>query len=237
MTDELLYANQWNTSAQYFYEKGYYSWMEEKLSSFNTVLEIGCGTGYSTLALVEKGHQVIAIEKNMDCITQAKKLLSDKGYSKQNVIFIEGDIAEDDIRNDLINRFEFDVVICWNVGSYWNRKMIEYYLPFMLEYGLDRQQIAANPESSYSELIIWNACRLASTKGVAAHIIDRGTKAITKHTDSYYYTLKDEFNFRTIEYNNKVANSISGGGRMLSTNGNVNSEEKVDIVFVSILYK
>lgn len=115
--------------------------------------------------------------------------------------------------------------------------MIEYYLPFMLEYGLNRQQIAANPESSYSELIIWDACRLASAKGVAAHIIDRGAETITKQTDSYYYTLKNEFNFRTIEYDNKIADSISSGGRMLSTNGNVNSEDKVDIVFVSILYK
>ena len=44
-------------------------------------------------------------------------------------------------------------------------------------------------------------------------------------------------NFRTIEYDNKVADSISSGGRMLSTNGNMNSEDKVDIVFVSILYK
>lgn len=236
MTDELLYANQWNSSAQYFYEKGYYSWMVDRLISYKTVVEIGCGTGYSTLALVEKGHRVIAIEKNVDCITQAKKLLSDKGYSEK-VIFIEGDIAEDDVRNDLVNRFEFDVVICWNVGSYWNRKMIEYYLPFMLEYGLNRQQIAANPESSYSELIIWDACRLASAKGVAAHIIDRGAETITKQTDPYYYTLKNEFNFRTIEYDNKVADSISSGGRMLSTDGNVNSEDKVDIVFVSILYQ
>lgn len=63
MTDELLYANQWNLSAQYFYGKGYYSWMVDKLISYKTVVEIGCGTGYSTLALVEKGHRVIAIEK------------------------------------------------------------------------------------------------------------------------------------------------------------------------------
>ena len=55
MTDEELYAKQWNVSAEYFYEKGYYTWMAEKLADYNVVLEIGCGTGYRTLALIEKG--------------------------------------------------------------------------------------------------------------------------------------------------------------------------------------
>lgn len=237
MTDEMLYANQWNISAKYFYEKGYYFWMGEKLSQFNTVLEIGCGTGYSTLALVEKGYKVIAVEKNKDCITQAKELLSKKGFTEQSVIFVEGDIVEDDVRKSLLNQYEFDVVICWNVGSFWNRKMIEYYIPFMLKYGLNREQIVDNIESSYSELIIWDVCRLASAKGVAAHIIDRSAEAITAKTDPYYYLLKKEFNFLSVEYDNKVADSISGGGRILTTNGNANFKNKVNIVFVSILYK
>lgn len=33
--------------------------------NFNIILEIGCGTGYSILALLENGHKVIAIEKNI----------------------------------------------------------------------------------------------------------------------------------------------------------------------------
>ncbi len=195
MNDELIYSEQWNISAQYFYDKGYYSWMADKLISYKVILEIGCGTGYSTLALLEKGYRVIAVDKNQECLEKAKILLSEKGYINGEVSFFAGDIAVDKIRNELISKFEFDIVICWNVGTYWNRQMIEYYLPYMLEYGLNKQQIVANPESSYSELIIWDTCRLAKAKGVDSHIVDRGTEVINAQNDPYYCMLKDEFGF------------------------------------------
>lgn len=147
MNDELIYSEQWNVSSKFFYDKGYYTWMADKLTAYKIVLEVGCGTGYSTLALVERGYKVIAVDKNPECLEKAKALLSEKGYINGEVSFVTGDIVVDEIRNELINKFEFDVVICWNVGTYWNRQMIEYYLPCMLEYGLNRQQIASNPES------------------------------------------------------------------------------------------
>lgn len=71
MNNAQNYANQWDVSAQFFYEKGYYSWMAQRINKFQTVVEVGCGTGYSTLALVENGHKVIAIDKNRDCIAKA----------------------------------------------------------------------------------------------------------------------------------------------------------------------
>jgi len=236
MNDEVKYAVQWDVSAQYFYEQGYYNWMANKLNEYTTILEIGCGTGYSTLALVESGANVIAIDKNHSCLEKAKKLFAERD-KMGSVIFLEGDITENSFREELIKRYDFDVVICWNVGTYWNRPMIEYYLPHMLEYGLNRQQIAENPESSYSELIIWDACRLAKEKGVSAHIIDRGAEIINERTDPYYYMLRDEFGFSSITYDNLKADSISSGGRILTTKGIVNSENKIDIVFVSVLYK
>lgn len=54
MNEKIKYSEQWDISAQYFYNKGYYSWMADKLTGYKNVLEVGCGTGYSTLALVEK---------------------------------------------------------------------------------------------------------------------------------------------------------------------------------------
>ena len=81
MHDELIYSEQWDVSSKYFYDKGYYTWMAEKLTPYKTILEVGCGTGYSTLALVEKGYKVIALDKNPECLEKAKKLLSQKGYT------------------------------------------------------------------------------------------------------------------------------------------------------------
>ncbi len=237
MNVQKQYAEQWNTSAQFFYDKKYYQWMCEKLIGFKTVMEIGCGAGHSTLALVNSGHKVVAIDKNHECIMAAKKLIADNGYTKDDVIFLEGDVADAQFREQVLSKHACDIVICWNIGSYWNKQMIQFYVPYMLEYGLNISQILENPESSYSELIIWDACRIANSKGAPIHIIDRGGEIINDDTDPYYYTLKDEFHFSKIIYDNHSAESVSGGGRVLTTCGKVNREGLVDIIFVSILMK
>lgn len=235
MNEAEKYAVQWDISAQYFYEKSYYSWMSEKLNGYEMVLEIGCGTGYSTLALAEKGFKVLAVDKNANCIVKAKELLNSSGFKDNQVTFIEGDVAEDSFRKMLVENYSFDIVICWNVGTYWGKEMIQYYLPHMYEYGLNTDQIKENPESSYSELIIWETCRIARTKNVPVHIVDRGGEILTEQTDPYYVMLKDEFGYPKILYDNLQADSISSGGRVLVTNGEVNIDKKIDIVFVSVI--
>lgn len=113
MNEKIKYSEQWDISAQYFYNKGYYSWMADKLTGYKNVLEVGCGTGYSTLALVEKGYRVIAVEKNPECINKAKKLLYENGYKRGEVSFITGDIVDEALRNKLVKKFKFDITICW----------------------------------------------------------------------------------------------------------------------------
>ena len=231
------YAEQWNVSAKYFYDCGYYTWMSRAVENYDTVVEIGCGTGYSTLSLIENGHRVIAVEKNRECIEMARNLLKSKNVDQEKVFFLEGDIAEEHTRDRLISSFSFEAVICWNIGTYWSKEMIEYYLPHMLEYGLERWQIAQNPEASYSELILWEACRLAKEKNVPIHIIDRSAEVLDETNDSYYRALRDEFEFKEILYNHLFAESISNGGRKLSTNGNVHDNKVIKIIFLSLLLR
>ena len=233
--DKLVYADEWNVSSQYFYKNEYYSWMADNLTGHKKVLEIGCGTGYSTLALLEKGYDVIAIEKNEECIRRAEQLISERGDLGTKVVFLQGDVAEKSCRKNLLEQYDFDVVICWNIGSYWNREMMTCYLPHMIKYGLDIQQIQSNPESSYSELITWYACKLAKEKNVSVNIVDRSGGQLNDNNDPYYKCLKDEFSFAKIEYKNKEGKSLSKGGRVLMINGQVSFESVIDIVFVSIL--
>jgi hypothetical protein len=107
----------------------------------------------------------------------------------------------------------------------------------MLKYGLTPLQIQQNPESSYSELIIWYSCRIAQMKNVPIHIVDRGVEKLDEVSDPYYCTLKEEFDFSQITYDNLESNSISNGGRMLVTNGVMNKEDTVNIMLVSVLIK
>ena len=112
--------------------------------------------------------------------------------------------------------------------------MVEYYVPLMLEYGLTMEQTSPNRESSYGELIIWKSYKIASEKNVPIHIIDRALENLTKRNDSYYVTLKKEFNYSKIKYDNKEIQTLSGGGRNLTCHGEVCTDETVNIYLNSI---
>lgn len=122
-------------------------------------------------------------------------------------------------------------------GSYWDKETIQFYLPYMLEYGLKIFQIQQNLESSYAELILWNTCKIAAMKGIPVHIVDRAGEIVNETTDDYYCTLKEEFRFSSLEFDNLHADSISNGGRMLVTNGIINREKVINTILVSIFMK
>lgn len=235
MNESQKYALQWENSSQYFYQMKYYDWMLNIIPEHKTVLEVGCGTGYSTLALANAGFRVIAIEKNPDCLIKAKELIKKQCIHPENVEFICGDIVDGSVQTELIVNHDFDIVLCWNIGSYWDKKMFAHYVPHMIEYGLTEQDILSNPESSYSEVIIWTSCALARHKEASVHIIDRSSKALNQQNDEYYYVLQRELGFSNIKYDNLNATTLSGIGRMLTVDGIPNQADKIDIVFISIL--
>lgn len=237
MNQDKEYTLQWDVSAEYFYKKGYYAWMIEQITSYNTIIEIGCGTGYSSLALANAGKKVISIEKNLECVKKAQELLSNHSISKEQVLILHGDIVEEDFRRKIINEFDFDLVICWNVGTVWSKEMMKYYLPHMLEYGLEIDQIMQAPESSYAELILWETCRLAKEKNVAVQVVDRMSQTIDDNTKKYYELLKEEFGYKKTLFNETQADSISKGGRILSTKGIPSIEKVVKIYFISVIIK
>ena len=240
-----IYANQWNESSNYIYNNKLYLWMSNEIKKYNRILEIGCGTGQSTLALIEEGHKIIAVEKNQFCIEKAKSLIKSKGYiigekcgnlCNCDVIFIDSDIMDNNFYKH-IEKLEFDIVICWNVGSYWDKEMLEYYVPYMLEYGLTIQQIQENYESSYGELIQWKSCGIAKENNVPINIVDRAIQETNYNNDDYYVSLLKEFNFSKIKYKSKKTKLISNGGRLLSVNGKICTKNIVDAFLLSITIK
>lgn len=111
MNEAEKYAVQWDISAQYFYEKSYYSWMSEKLNGYKIVLEIGCGTGYSTLALAEKGFKVLAVDKNgkqpietwQKYMENGEYLRSIESGEEENYSFIDGNKNNDKKKNGRVS--------------------------------------------------------------------------------------------------------------------------------------
>lgn len=239
------YAEEWNESAEFFYDNAEYNWMCNCIGGYPTVLEFGCGTGQSTLALLENGHKVISIEKNEYCIEKAKLLIAKKGYTygtllndsnEFDVLFIQGDISDESIINE-ITKDSFDIAVCWNIGSYWSKEMLLYYVPKLLEYGLTGEQIRQNLESSYSEYLLWRVCKIANQFSKSVQLVERLGDRINEGDKNYYDSLKTDFAFSKLRYDTKETYTKSAGGRTLTVNQNQCSDETLKIVLTSILYQ
>jgi SAM-dependent methyltransferase len=237
------YAKQWVESSKFFYNNKDYDWMCNQIEQYNVVLEIGSGTGHSTLSLIEHGHKVIAIEKNEYCFEKAKELIENRGYicgtlndriDNCDAILILGDICDKDLLKRLYE-VSFDIVVCWNIGTYWSKNMFQFYLPKFLEYGLTVGQIQENVESSYAEYIQWCSCNIAKEHRVPIHYIDRNGTILSEADDPYYVSLKDEFSYANIKYDSIKSVSKSLKGRPLKNSEKLMTNEYVEIVLISIL--
>lgn len=240
MVEKRQYADQWEVSSKHFYKNGCYGWMAEQLEPFEIVLELGCGTGFSTLELLKCGHKVIAVDKNEYCIEQAKNRIDMAGFtigdvSKNDVEFIVADVVDKEFIKT-ISVSNFDVVICWNVGTYEDNGTRNFYQPFFLEYGLTKQEIDSNWESSYAELILWTACNIAANKKVPFHLIDRSSEGLTEGNNQYYAALGGEFGYQKMKVDQAITSTISVGGKLLIVKGGVVAEREVETILISILY-
>lgn len=83
------YSSDWLKSSKYSYEQGLYEWLVRDLILYDYIIEFGCGTGYSTLSLLEKGFKVYAIDSNEYCISTANDMLMSMGYKTKILNNIE----------------------------------------------------------------------------------------------------------------------------------------------------
>jgi protein-L-isoaspartate(D-aspartate) O-methyltransferase len=89
------------------------------------VLDIGCGTGYSTAVIAELARSVVGIDYCQKMINRAEKIIKDLGMA--NVCFYAIDILNDLCAN-IINPNFFDVVIInGSIYHYENTINIQYH--------------------------------------------------------------------------------------------------------------
>lgn len=126
------YAAQWQENSKFFSQGGHYDWMAAYLEQPSTVIEIGCGSGGSTLALSKRAQKVIAIEVNATLANAAAAYLNNNGVStqvveietlgaslpvsKHRVIILVSDIFNDRI-TEVLPTEEADAIACWLIGA------------------------------------------------------------------------------------------------------------------------
>ncbi|MFA7891943.1 class I SAM-dependent methyltransferase [Pseudomonas putida] len=141
------YIKSWGINSEGHLAQGHYTWMAERVKGFPRTLEIGCGVGYSTLALLQQGHTVVCVEENPQCIAATRKRLADEGFCVEVIaretpvsldenayrliygeiveapeadcVLIEGDALNDPALEAWLERQpKFDAIACWLLGTH-----------------------------------------------------------------------------------------------------------------------
>lgn len=102
----------WEAEGQAYVRRGDYDWMASLIPG-QRVLEIGCGIGYSTRAILARGLSVLALDSLQACL--------DATWSRAHSDKLELMLAELEAlaseQRAAIAAFAPDVVLCWLMGA------------------------------------------------------------------------------------------------------------------------
>lgn len=77
------YIKRWKKNAEQHFKEGDYDWVASLIEKAGAqrILEIGCGVGYSTLALANRSIQALSVDPIPEAIDETRKLLESFGIS------------------------------------------------------------------------------------------------------------------------------------------------------------
>lgn len=220
MDKKKKYVELWEKDADEMSINGLYDWMSDQIENYKTILEIGCGSGISTLNLLKRGHNVISIEFNKYCIDKTKKLLEENGY---NYIEIINEQISENNCIEIVHRIKskVDLVICWNPGGAHYLSSEEKISKIMEFWRNGYKEPVNDYVYNYSEDLIRSACRIGKELNIDTHIIDRYESEIGEISD---YIEIGQYGFNKI-----ISNQIRG-----MSNKNTMEENK-EILYKSFL--
>lgn len=115
------FLDYWEAEGAAYARAGDYAWMAEQVPAaqlpITRVLEIGCGVGFGTQALLQRGFSVLAVDALAECLTTTQARIAHTEHAGE-VSFLQADIAAlDDAARQSILDFQPQVVLCWLMGA------------------------------------------------------------------------------------------------------------------------
>ena len=125
------YISHWRLNAKQHFDDGDYKWLcdfiENHVGDDCGIAEIGCGAGYSTLAFVQNGFDVVAIDTNSQAIKATIQLLREHQI-KDRVVAEKYDAVcqMNGIKRLLnLNKFPVNVIVLCNPGGNVDAQLTE----------------------------------------------------------------------------------------------------------------
>lgn len=100
----------WQAESLQLERAGLYDWLANRIPG-QRVLEIGCGFGASTAALIKRGKTVFALDNRMDCLTATQQRMPEATYGVADVHHYDERLVDD------LQAFAPDAVVCWLAGA------------------------------------------------------------------------------------------------------------------------
>lgn len=100
----------WREESAQLERSGAYAWLASRVSG-QRVLEIGCGFGASTAALVDAGKTVFALDNRLDCLEATQRRVPQADYGVADVHHYDERLLTD------LKAFAPDSVVCWVAGA------------------------------------------------------------------------------------------------------------------------
>lgn len=110
--DTQEFLNYWESEGAHYVRRGDYDWMASQVPG-QRVLEMGCGLGFGTQALLRRKLAVLAIDSLPECLQATRVRCPEEGLQLLPADLLSLDAAQLDIVRD----FAPDTVVCWLMGA------------------------------------------------------------------------------------------------------------------------
>lgn len=102
--------SRWSTEALELENEGAYDWLCSRVK-FKRILEIGCGFGVSTQAMVRNGKTVFCLDNQMECLQAAQLLAPEVTYGLADLRQIPDQLVQD------LDEFAPESMVIWMAGA------------------------------------------------------------------------------------------------------------------------
>lgn len=182
---EKEYISHWRLNAKQHFDDGDYKWLcnfiKNHVGDGCGIAEIGCGAGYSTLAFVQNGFDVVAIDTNSQAINATIQLL--KEHQIQDCVVAEKYDAVcqmNGIKRLLnLNKFPVNVIVLCNPGGNVDAQLTEAEYKLLQLFGAKDDEISKRLSWGQIPLLhkwaqIYAACSLSMMMDKMLVIVERG---------------------------------------------------------------